>query len=74
MRHFLKGFGDWDTNSFKTGSVEPGMQQKWSTYGGSRPEQPMQNIIALGSFLIMLARGDATFDGSHFCLPGPIDY
>ncbi|KAL3924737.1 MAG: hypothetical protein SGILL_000864 [Bacillariaceae sp.] len=23
---------------------------------------------------MMLARADATYDGSHFCLPGPVDY
>ena len=52
------------------------------------PEQPDQNLIAFSTLLkssnhrsfqildtspLMLARGDATFDGTHFCLPGPMD-
>ena len=90
VRHFLKGAGDWDTNSSKSGSVEPQMDAKWSMYGGSRPEQPTQNRIAFEVFLhrnnsirkfqildtspMMLARGDSSFDGSHFCLPGPMEY
>jgi len=32
------------------------------------------NIGILDTSPMMLARGDASFDGSHFCLPGPIDY
>jgi len=92
VRHFRVGAGDWDTNSSKSGSVEPEMDGKWSFYGGNRPEQPTQNLIAFEVFLdarknnctrkiqildtspIMLARGDATFDGTHFCLPGPMQY
>lgn len=90
VRHFLKGAGDWNTNSSKSGSVEPQMDAKWSMYGGNSPEQPTQNLVAFQVFLrqnrsirrvqildtspMMLARGDATFDGCHFCLPGPADY
>jgi len=92
VRHFHKGAGDWDTKSSRSGNVEPNMDGQWSHYGGSRPEQPIQNLIAFEMFLgpnlkksdhkfqildtspLMLARGDATFDGSHICLPGPMEY
>ena len=105
VRHFLKGQGDFDTESSMSGNVEPRMCAEWSDYGGSRPEQPTQNMIAFEVFLsnytlqpqnetaisdrqrrrrskiqildispMMLARGDATFDGCHFCLPGPMEY
>jgi len=93
VRHFHSGAGDWDTESSESGSMEPKMHGKWSFYGGNKPEQPTQNLIAFEVFLdplqhknstrrvqildtspMMLARGDATFDGSHFCLPGPMEY
>ncbi len=121
VRHFRKGQGDFDTESSMSGNVEPRMCAEWSDYGGSRPEQPTQNMIAFEVFLsnytlqpqnetaisdlsnyklqpqnettisdrqrrrrskiqildispMMLARGDATFDGCHFCLPGPMEY
>lgn len=89
VRHYLKNQGDWDTNSSVAGSGKPIMNASWSLYGGNKPEQPMQNLIAFNVFLdesknrtfqildtspMMLARADATFDGSHFCLPGPMDY
>jgi hypothetical protein len=89
VRHYIRGAGDWDSESSKAGRVEPSMREKWSTYGGSRPEQPMQNLIAFEVFLqnnstrrfqildtspMMLARADSTFDGCHFCLPGPLEY
>ena len=87
VRHFVKGLGDYDTNTFEIGSVAPNMHAKWGGYGGSRPEQPKQNLIAFDVFLhgnnsrkfeildtspMMLARGDASFDGCHFCLPGEL--
>ncbi|GFH53899.1 hypothetical protein CTEN210_10375 [Chaetoceros tenuissimus] len=89
VRHYIRGAGDWDTESSKAGRVEPSMREKWSKFGGSRPEQPIQNLIAFEVFLqnnstrrfhildtspMMLARGDSTFDGCHFCLPGPLEY
>ena len=58
------------------------MSAEWALYGGNSPVQPEQNLMALdilGNMSIMdvspmmLARADATFDGVHFCLPGPID-
>lgn len=87
VRHFLRGYGDWDTD-FTAGNTAPDMYAQWETYGGNMPEQPDQNLIAFSTLLkssnqrsfqildtspLMLARGDATFDGSHFCLPGPVD-
>jgi hypothetical protein len=51
--------------------------------------QPLQNPLALGAFLgsaaerqfrildtspMVLSRADATFDGLHFRLPGPVDF
>lgn len=92
VRHFLRGKGDWNTNSSQAGAFQPNMHDVWSTYGGSYPEQPIQNLIALDVFLgnntngtdrrfrildtspMMLARADGSFDGSHFCLPGPMDH
>ena len=93
VRHFLKGFGDYDTNSSKVGNDMPNMDAKWADYGGNRPELPKQNLIAFEVFLgnhtsnssdhkiqildtspMMLARGDASFDGSHYCLPGPMEF
>lgn len=86
VRHFLRGAGDWNTNSSQAGAFQPNMHAKWSLYGGNTPEQPMQNRLVLGilasekrrrNFQIldtapmMLARADASFDGTHFCLPGP---
>ncbi|GAX14133.1 hypothetical protein FisN_8Hh028 [Fistulifera solaris] len=85
-RHFLRGAGDWNTNSSQAGGSQPNMHAKWSLYGGNSPEQPMQNklllrILAsekrrrpfqiLDTAPLMLARADASFDGTHFCLPGP---
>ena len=54
VRHFLKGAGDWDTEYFKSGIVEPNMDGQLSHYGGSRPEQPLQNLIAVRFFLIKI--------------------
>mmetsp|Transcript_36857 Transcript_36857/g.89301 ORF Transcript_36857/g.89301 Transcript_36857/m.89301 type:complete len:481 (-) Transcript_36857:7941-9383(-) len=84
VRHFLKGRGDWNTKASEAGGVVPDMDAHWDDYGGSSPAQPTQNQIALnhlhqeGRFNLldvspmMLARADASFDGSHFCLPGPM--
>lgn len=84
VRHYLYGEGDWDTESSKAGGGAPDMDAKWSSYGGSRHDQPEQNLLALqllqneGRFGVldtspmMLARADASFDGSHFCIPGPM--
>ena len=89
IRHFLRGMGDWNTNSSQVGAMEPNMHDVWSSYGGASPEQPIQNLIAFDEFLgnntnrrfrildtspMMLARADASFDGVHFCLPGPMEY
>lgn len=86
VRHFVRGAGDWNTNSSQAGGSQPNMHAKWSLYGGNTPEQPMQNklllrILAsekrrrnlqiLDTAPMMLARADASFDGTHFCLPGP---
>ena len=86
IRHFLKGRGDWNTNTSEAGGAAPDMDARWSAYGGSSPAQPLQNQIALhflqreGRFGLldispmMLARADASFDGSHICLPGPMTH
>lgn len=84
VRHFLKGRGDWNTETSEAGGDVPDMNSHWDDYGGSSPAQPIQNQIALthlqqqGRFNVldvspmMLARADASFDGCHFCLPGPM--
>jgi hypothetical protein len=92
VRHFLFGRGDWNTNVSASGGDSVNMTAQWSDYGGMKPVQPKQNLLALqlyknlssktkikvGGILdtspMTLARSDASFDGSHFCLPGPIDY
>ena len=89
VRHFKKGMGDWNTNSSQTGATESNINDVWSEYGGNYPELPIQNLIAFDVFLgntthrkfrildtspMMLARADASFDGNHFCLPGPMEY
>ncbi|KAL7562835.1 hypothetical protein ACA910_002454 [Epithemia clementina (nom. ined.)] len=86
VRHFLEGQGDWNTEKSKAGGTEPNMAARWDMYGGNTQEQPYQNLMVLDvlasarrkrNFQIldtspmMLARGDASFDGNHFCLPGP---
>ena len=83
VRHFHSGAGDWYTDKSKVGGVKPDMKAKWTDYGGNHPSQPMQNLLALtvisrntGVRVLdvappMLARADASFDGSHMCLPGP---
>jgi len=84
VRHFIRGKGDWNTNSSKVGGSEPNMHAIWNMYGGDSPEQPQQNLIVFDTILpkfkildispMMLARGDASFDGEHMCLPGPMTY
>ena len=89
VRHFERGMGDWNTNSSQAGATGPNMNDVWSEYGGNYPELPIQNLIAFDVFLgnttnrkfrildtspMMLARADASFDGCHFCLPGPMEY
>ena len=88
VRHFLRNEGDWNTNSSKAGGSKPNIQAVWINYGGNLPEQPTQNLLAFDTILrdtrrgfkildtspMMLARGDASFDGSHICIPGPMTY
>jgi hypothetical protein len=85
VRHFLSRKGEWNTNSSQTGGFEANMDAKWDHYGGNNAVQPIQNLLGISmvgansSFSIMdvspltLARADSTFDGSHFCMPGPIE-
>lgn len=88
IRHFKSGMGDWNTDSSQAGAMEPNMKDGWSEFGGNSPELPIQNLIAFDVFLgnttnrkfrildtspMMLARADASFDGAHFCLPGPME-
>jgi len=84
VRHFWSGRGDWNTATSQIGGIAPDMDIHWDAYGGNFNEQPQQNQIALnylrrqGRFNVldvspmMLARADASFDGMHFCLPGPM--
>jgi hypothetical protein len=87
VRHFLFQQGDWNTNSSRFGALQPNMVAGWGDYGGNHPVQPLQNLIGIGMVLgnqsnygildtspLMLSRADATFDGSHFCLPGPHEF
>jgi hypothetical protein len=86
VRHHHAGQGDWYTNASKIGETAPQNNASWHDYGGIHPTQPTQNLVAMNlvakhsKFGILdtspptLARGDAAYDGSHFCLPGPHDY
>lgn len=86
VRHFHSGQGDWYTNSSRAGETAPHNNASWHDYGGMHLAQPTQNLVAMklvakhSKFGILdtspptLARGDATSDGAHFCLPGPHDY
>ena len=87
VRHFLANQGDWNTENSKAGGIQTKPEAQWSWYGGNSPELPMQNLLAFDAFLapgrhfrildtspMMLSRADASFDGNHFCLPGPMDF
>ncbi|KAL7527462.1 hypothetical protein ACHAWF_002190, partial [Thalassiosira exigua] len=91
IRHFRRGKGDWNTESFQAGAVGPEMEAVWADYGGDASELPEQNLIAFDTFLgwnnithsgfrildtspMTLARADATFDGTHFCVPSLMDF
>jgi hypothetical protein len=87
VRPFLAQQGDWDSkNGSKSGGLQPNMKAAWSDYGGNYLAQPKQNLIGISmvgsqsdyEFLdtspLMLSRADATSDGSHFCLPGPLKF
>lgn len=82
VRHFQKGIGDWYTNFSNSGSVRPIQEAGWENFGGLQPAQPLQNILMIQHWAqtpfgildtapMTLSRADATYDGSHFCLPGP---
>jgi hypothetical protein len=85
VRYFLARKGDWNSNSSQAGGLEASMDAKWDHYGGNNPVQPIQNLLGISmvgansNFSILdvspltLARADSTFDGSHFCMPGPIE-
>jgi hypothetical protein len=86
VRHFISGQGDYNTSTYKVGGSAPSEYAQWTSFGGNFPETlPIQNLFAfdvlsnssieiLDVSPMMLARGDASFDGTHFCMPGPIDY
>jgi hypothetical protein len=86
VRHFRAGQGDWNTNASNIGGTEPENNARYEEFGGNNQAQPLQNLMALNiigtesNFGILdtssltLARADATFDGSHMCLPGPMEY
>jgi hypothetical protein len=85
VRHFKAGMGDWNTNTSQRGGLEADMDAKWEQYGGNNQAQPIQNLLGLSmvgtlsNFSVLdvspitLGRADSTFDGSHFCLPGPME-
>jgi hypothetical protein len=85
VSHFLAGKGDWDTNSSQAGGLEASRDAQWDQYGGNYPYLPIQNLLGISmvgansNFSIMdvspltLARADFSFDGVHFCMPGPIE-
>jgi hypothetical protein len=85
VRHFLAGKGDWNSTLAQAGGLEASMDAKWDHYGGQYISQPIQNLLGISmvgansNFSIMdvspltLARADSTFDGTHFCMPGPIE-
>jgi hypothetical protein len=85
VRHYWFGTGDWNSKSWQIGGVAANMDAKWKDYGGLAFAQPLQNLIGLSMVAtqsnfsvldvspLMLARADASFDGSHFCMPGPMD-
>ncbi len=62
------------------------MKANWSDYGGNCPDQPVQNLMGidmvskhskyqiLDTSPLMLSRGDASSEGSHICVPGPIEF
>jgi hypothetical protein len=86
VRHFDVDFGDWNMDRFKVGEIEPKMKAIWGDYGGNHPAQPVQNLMGidmvskhsnyqiLDTSPLMLSRADASSDGSHFCLPGPMEF
>jgi hypothetical protein len=84
--HFHAKSGDWNTK-FRTGATQPNMKALWREHGGSHPSsQPEQNLMGtemvskhsncqiLDISPLMLSRADATADGSHFCIPGPVEF
>jgi hypothetical protein len=85
VRHFSAGKGDWNSTLAQSGGPEASMDAKWDHYGGNYSSQPIQNLLGISmvgsnsNFSIMdvspltLARADSTFDGSHFCMPGPLE-
>lgn len=50
------------------------LQPRNETAISDRQLQRRSKIQILDISPMMLARGDATFDGCHFCLPGPMEY
>jgi hypothetical protein len=86
VRHFKSGKTDFESNNTKRGGSSPNLTAVWSDFGGKYPAQPQQNLLAIETLCnypisqildvspMMLARADATFDGSHFCLPGPMNW
>jgi hypothetical protein len=86
VRHFRAGKGDWNTNASYSGGTEPENNARYEEFGGNNQAQPWQDLMALktvgteSNFGILdtssltLVRADATFDGSHMCLPGPMEY
>jgi hypothetical protein len=87
VRHFRAGKGDWNTDTgYSAGGTEPENNARYEEFGGNNQAQPWQNLMALkiigteSNFGILdtssptLARADATFDGSHLCLPGPMEH
>lgn len=87
VRLFHRNKGDWNTANFEVGDKNPNMNAQWELFGGNYQEQPLQNLMALEIFKkssrkfqildtspMTLGRTDTSFDGCHFCIPGPTDH
>ena len=51
VRHFLRGYGDWNTESSKAGASGPEPRAQRSWYGGNAPVLPLQNFVAMDIML-----------------------
>ena len=80
-RAFHAKKGDYYTPTAIIGGTEPNALAQWKEYGGYFQGQPHQNLMAMETVLkegfsvldispMTLSRADATYDGTHLCLPG----
>jgi hypothetical protein len=83
VRHFQTLSGDRNVDTLNTGDIEPKMKTVWSDYGRTQPAQNLigmdmvskhSNYQILDTSPLMLSRADASSDGSHMCIPGPLAF